>query len=309
MQASEYFKDSVLFDAKIIAGKPTNSAKSSTVRYELKCKKCDDVNSKTGNNKTLLKCNNCGRSWDRENNTIIEPVGEVKKPAKKVVEKVVEKVIEDDNDEPLPVIKRKITASSIANILKKSAEGTIEKIEPVKTKKLKNAKDVYEIEEIIDYYDERFSDRWRRVYLVRWVGYDKPSFVVDKDFTDKDFLKEFESTLPVDERFASIFTTKNIKNKGSKHAVRTKIDVLQDNGDVSEDKEVVETITTTTTGVVDEPLPEELPKERPKAEDPFDTKDDKETPCVDTSVLMMKVIKLKVGQFYRVGDVLIEAVM
>ena len=317
IEAQDYFKNSALFDAEQIDGKSTNSATSSAVRYELTCKECGGVNTKTGNSKTLNTCSFCGYVWDRVNNKVLGPGA---KGAEATAKPKATPVVETDSDDDLmphkivplkrrnafvakeeevkPVAtpsRKKITVESIADLLTKSSQGTLPaKAEPVKTKALKNSSDVYEIEEVIDYYDERLEDRWHRNYLVRWKGYDKPSFVLDKDFVDKKFLASFEESLPEEERFETIFPGKARKNKGTKHAVRAKIDVLNDNGDVEHDEEVVESLPSA--------APKDTAIETPQV---ATTTGD----CVEIKTGTFQHVKLKVGQIIRIGDTFVEAVL
>lgn len=323
IEAQDYFKDSRLFTAKQTAGKPTNSATSSAVKYELTCSECGDTTTRTGNNKNLHTCGSCGVVWDRDTNEIRGPGSRDAASVKRVVKPA---VLGSDNDTdgeffereivrpstrrraidsvgrdapaPAPAVKPatpapapkkgKITAESIADVLLKSSKGELEpRATPEKTKKLKKKEDsTYEVEEIVDYYDDRLEDRWHRQYFVQWKGYDQPSFVLDVDFVDKKFLAEFEASLPEEERFATIFPPKNRKNKGTKHAVRSKVDVLRDyDGDI-EPAETVEKITEKASAATEPP-----------------------NDCITIEQGSYKVVKLKIGQIYRIGDTFIEAVL
>ena len=263
--AQDYFTNSNLFTATIINGRPVNSATSSGVRYSLKCKKCTATTERTGNSPALNTCKSCGRKWDRETNSIVEkdvpaskapvveaPVVPPKPKPTRGGRKIPEPVVDTAEEDPFAVLAQpKVTTDRIVDLLIKSTTGDVEQAPIVKTKALKKKdSDVYAIEEIIDYYDARLEDRWHRIYYVQWVGYDKPTFVSDDNFTDKKFLKEFEDKLPEEERFAIMFPKTKIKNKGTKHAYRTMADVYEDHG-ISDDVDVVEELpvaaTTTTT--------------------------------------------------------------
>lgn len=101
--AGAYFVNSELFNVDVLAGMD-NSATSYNASYELTCKKCHHVSKRRGNAKNLVICAGCKRTWDRENNSIIEapkkaPAKKItpeKTPAKKVpVEEIVEDKVEE----------------------------------------------------------------------------------------------------------------------------------------------------------------------------------------------------------------------
>jgi hypothetical protein len=252
------FKDSALFDAVVLDGNDNKSATSSGVKYELTCKSCGEVAQRTGNSKVLNTCAKCKNVWDRENNEARGPgwyPGYKEKSSAQVMgfadsdddEPVVTKVPprrkdvvatsrEEDNAPVGTPARRKITTSSITDLLVGKAP-----TKPAAAPVTKPVKDTYEFETILDYYDERLADAWHRYYYVQWVGYAEPTFVLDDDFTDGKAVEDFEHTLPEVERFKIMFPRASRKNKTTKHAVRSKIDVLSEHG--SEDSEVVETMT------------------------------------------------------------------
>lgn len=282
VKAGDLFTDSILFDAEIIKGKPENSAFSSGVQFKLTCKECGEVQYKTGNSKNLCKCTKCKREWDPEENAIVgDKHAEVVVPNTTRVA-VAEPLVEILNDDPVvkaPKRRGNIKDKMVDVIINSANEYTATQAEPID-------RDVYVVESIIDYYDERLADRWHRIYLVQWVGYKKPTFVNDNDFTDKNFVNSFEESLPEHERFDVMFPKSKLRLKGTKHAHRMKIDVIKDQTLVDSDDEIVEvpaTTTTTTTATT--------------------TLDD-----IDTETRTFTYIKLKKGQVYKIGDVIIEAV-
>lgn len=295
VKAEDYFKDSVLFNAEIVKGKPEQSALTGTIQYKVTCKKCGAIMPKRrGNSTGLLKCDGCKRQWNRDSNTIIEP--DVESTPKKVgkARRDIEESDADSEEEIVikekPVAKEKdkskITANSIADFLLKSDASNKCNSNKTKSKKFENG--VYKIDIILDYYDERLESRWHRFYLVKWTDSDKYDFVMDKDLNKK-ALAEFEAGLDQVERFKHLF--KSPTNKKSNHAVRTKIDVLeeQDIEDPDDEIEEVEAPTTTTTTTT--------------TNGPTEVKN----PVIVEQTV--KRIQLKVGQFYLTPDgYLIEAI-
>lgn len=315
--AQDYFTNSALFDAEQVAGKPTNSATSSGVRYQLTCKECGAETQRIGNSPLLNTCGKCKVVWDRANNKVLGPGAEViEAVAKPTAKPKAVPVVDTDSDEdtphkivPLrrrnaavaakeeevakPVVmpsRKKITVDSITDLLLK---GDSDKPAPAKTKPAREDKEVHKFETILDYYDERLEDMWHRYYLVQWVGHDEPTFVLDSDFTDPKAVAAYEETLPDVERFKIMFPKTSRKNKTAKHAVRSKLDVLVDHGDVA-DKEVVETLPSPPPKVV----ATEVPKVTAMAND-----------CIETTTATFKYTKLKVGQIIRIGNEFIEAVL
>ena len=306
--AQDYFEDSRLFNAKVLDGNEAKSATSSSVKYELTCKECGAVTQRTGNSKALNVCGKCKLVWDRDNNQVRFHGWYPGKKEKSSAEVMAEIASESDSDdEPIvvkpkvparrkadvavatdednaPVVnpdRRKITTGSIADLLTGKAKPKT-KVAPV----AKPKKDTYEFETIVDYYDERLADSWHRYYYVQWVGSPEPTFVLDEDFTDSKAVNEFELTLPEVERFKVMFPKTSRKNKTTKHAVRSKIDVLSEHGD--EDKETIENFTL--------PPPVIPLQGLPKAS------------CIEIKQSTFTHIQLKKGQVYKIGDIIIEAI-
>src|SRR5690606_36636355 len=122
-----------------------------------------------------------------------------------------------------------ITPKGIADLLSGSSKKSLEKCQPNKTTPI--SRDVsddeeYTVSDILDYYDERIDGLWHRFYRVKWAGYDELDFVMDTDFTDEAFLKTFEMSLPMVERFKIMFSKP--KNLYANVGHRTKFDVLID---------------------------------------------------------------------------------
>lgn len=329
--AKDYFKDSILFDAKVVSDNPNSSAKSSTVSYELTCKKCKGFSKRRGNSSVLKTCSECKREWDREENEIIEPVKKV--TSKKVKPVVVESDEEPEVPKPVPSRRavtqaaiaaakeeenqplqasprRKITVESITDLLTKGASEKPADTPAAAVPDTKPADDTYAFDGILDYYDERLEDMWHRYYYVKWTGYDEPTFVLDEDFTDQKVVTAFEDGLPEVERFKVMFPKTSRKNKGAKHAVRTKIDVLKDRGDIP-DKEVTETISTN--AIFKAPLPPlptqiALPPTILPTPPTIPLPEVPNTPCIEVKQSTFTHIRLQKGQFYQLGDYLFEAV-
>lgn len=308
--AQDYFEDSKLFTAKVLDGNEAKSATSSSVKYELECKECNAVTQRTGNSKALNTCGKCKLVWDRDSNEVRFPgwhpgfkektsaevmaeldsesddepiVVKPKVPARRKVDvaTAIAAVREEDNAPVTNPQRRKITTASIADLLTGKAQPKPE-VAPV----AKPKKDTYEFETIVDYYDERLADSWHRYYYVQWVGSSEPTFVLDDDFTDSKAVNEFELTLPEVERFKVMFPKTSRKNKTTKHAVRSKIDVLSEHGD--EDKETIENFTL--------PPPVIPLQGLPKAS------------CIEIKKSTFTHIQLKKGQVYKIGDIIIEAI-
>lgn len=261
--AKDYFDESILFDAEVLDGGDNRSATSSGVTYELMCKRCKAVTQRTGNSKALNTCAKCKYVWDREHNEARKP-GWSPDHKEKSSREVMGFAKSDDEDEPIvakpkmpsrkavaaiapreeeksPVTCqpcRKITVDSISKLLTgKSQEKPAVVAAPV-TKPINYG--ACGVGAILDYCDERLTDSWRRCYYVPLAGHEKPVFVLDDDFIDTDMVKNFENSLPELERFKVMFPKESRKNKGSKHAVRSRIDVLSEHG--YEQVEVVEPI-------------------------------------------------------------------
>ena len=326
--AGNYFKDSVLFNAELIEGNPSNSGKSSAVRYSLTCKKCGEPQEKSGNAKTLNKCTTCKRVWDRETNSIEEPAEavvvtpvveapvEVKskraaakqeldaadvdvfkhKSTRKDVAEPIKLTVHDTRKTPVEVTvsdarKTPITSRSIANLLSGSSKKSLDKCQPKKTTPI--SRDVsddeeYVVSDILDYYDERIDGIWHRFYRVKWAGYDELDFVMDTDFTDEAFLKTFEMSLPMVERFKIMFSKP--KNIYANVGHRTKFDVLID-------ETPAETTSTTPYTSQKEDVVEQLVSIDGKCSD------------ADVKVVerVIKYVSLKKGQCFMIGDYVIRA--
>ena len=133
--AGEYFKNSALFKADILAGLD-NSANSSNVVYSLTCKKCHNVAERKGNSRGLHVCKCCKREWNREDDTIVEPVkGGSTRKSPRLASKV--EASSDEEEEP---VKKKITKKSVKVV---EAPTDVEE-EPVKKKITKKTAKVVE---------------------------------------------------------------------------------------------------------------------------------------------------------------------
>lgn len=301
--AKDYFEDSKLFTAEVLDGNEEKSATSSAVKYELTCKECGAVTQRTGNSKALNTCAKCKYVWDRDRNEVRFPgwypgfkektsaqvmgfeseedepiVAKPKVPSRRKVDvaAAITAVREEDNAPVTCPPRRKITTGSIVDLLTGKAQQKPEVAPVAKPKK----------ETIVDYCDERLADSWHRYYYVQLVGSPEPTFVLDDDFTDSKAVEDFEQTLPEVERFKVMFPKASRKNKTTKHAVRSKIDVLSEHGD--DDKETIENFTLPPPMI---PLPG-LPK----------------ASCIEIKKSTFTHIQLKKGQVYKIGDIIIEAI-
>lgn len=152
--AREYFTNSRLFTVDVLSGMD-NSATSFNAEYELTCKKCKAEFKRKGNARNLTTCSGCKRVWNREDNTIEEPVPKVKKEK---VAKVKAEVVDEETEEVIPTTTlRKSTRLAQRNA---PAEDTVSE-EPKKTAKRTPKKApvvVEEVKAVVEQPSEESSD-------------------------------------------------------------------------------------------------------------------------------------------------------
>ena len=221
IQAQDFFTDSVLFDATITAGKGTQSYRSSAVTYDLTCKKCGEVTSRRGNSSALLKCGNCKRSWNYADNTITENAkAVVAAPVEAPVEAAAEApVVDEVVAEVVEKVKPKRSAMHYVNLIRKAAE-------PIAPPPVVEKKEY--VIEILDHYDTRRNGLWTRAYYCAWYDSDELTFVLDEDFEDGAMIAAYEDSLPVEQRFKTIFKNPRAAYAAKSKTFRTEADVLRD---------------------------------------------------------------------------------
>ena len=211
ISAQDYFKDSPLFTAQIVDGKPSASHSSSSVYYELTCKECGHKAKRRGNTASLLKCQGkgCGRTWDREAGTVIggaatrgmkRKIDDVfgKKP---VEEKQEEKPEEEPHEKPQEKVQEKVQA-------KMEPKPVDEVVAPARSashymnlivnasKKGSKTSDVGDVTDILDHCDEYTSDgKWHRFYYSLWWGSPEAHFARDDSFAKPTLINAYEAKL------------------------------------------------------------------------------------------------------------------